>query len=378
MQWGVGFTFSVPDAPEVLDRVAAGLESAKEVLSDVAELTKEAGDLKDRHRERKLETNEIGADLMILDKDLAVQQTIIDMAQKDYDLSEKELQNLNDTWNWHRNKVTNDAFFQWLKSEYNSVYYRSYTIVYDMAKKAEQAYRFELGLEPTDPFIQFGFWEANHDGLVAGERLYNGLQKLEQAFTDTRRHDFEIQKSVPLNRIKKTTLDSTGVEFDLVEDDFDRDFPGHYRRRIKCVSLAMPNNATTANLSCTLTLVEHKYRVKEVSDVAAYRNSRQPSATINRDFRKDNVPITAIAVALEGFDSGNAGVFELSFDKDEYLPFEGAGAVSKWRLEFPPWSYQSASGYLDQMVLKLKYTSSRGSDAFKAVVTQHGKEMFRS
>jgi hypothetical protein len=31
---------------------------------------------------------------------------------------------------------------------------------------------------------------------------------------------------------------------------------------------------------------------------------------------------------------GDAGMFELNFRDERYLPFEGAGAISEWRLEF--------------------------------------------
>ena len=49
-------------------------------------------------------------------------------------------------------------------------------------------------------------------------------------------------------------------------------------------------------------------------------------------FRKVNVPINAIAV---GSVEDENGVFELNFHDERYLPFEGAGAISKWRLELP-------------------------------------------
>ena len=45
-----------------------------------------------------------------------------------------------------------------------------------------------------------------------------------------------------------------------------------------------------------------------------------------------NVPITSIAVSTGQNDSG---VFELNFRDERYIPFEGAGAISKWRIELP-------------------------------------------
>ncbi|HTZ20628.1 MAG TPA: hypothetical protein VMC06_07080 [Opitutaceae bacterium] len=45
-----------------------------------------------------------------------------------------------------------------------------------------------------------------------------------------------------------------------------------------------------------------------------------------------NVPITSIAVSSE---QNASGVFELNFRDECYIPFEGAGAIGRWRIELP-------------------------------------------
>ena len=47
-------------------------------------------------------------------------------------------------------------------------------------------------------------------------------------------------------------------------------------------------------------------------------------------FRHDLVGIQSIATSSGEQD---AGLFELRFGDDRYLPFEGGGIVSRWRLE---------------------------------------------
>lgn len=47
-------------------------------------------------------------------------------------------------------------------------------------------------------------------------------------------------------------------------------------------------------------------------------------------FRDLRVPVQAIATSGAQSD---AGLFELNFRDDRYLPFEGAGAISRWRIE---------------------------------------------
>ena len=46
----------------------------------------------------------------------------------------------------------------------------------------------------------------------------------------------------------------------------------------------------------------------------------------------ETTPQTSMATSSGQTDSG---MFELNFRDERYLPFEGAGAVSRWRLELP-------------------------------------------
>ncbi len=75
-----------------------------------------------------------------------------------------------------------------------------------------------------------------------------------------------------------------------------------------------------------------------------------------------NVPITAIAVSsLED----ESGVFELNFRDDRYLPCEGAGVLSKWRIELPDKFRQFDYDTMTDVVIRLRYTSVDGGDKLK-------------
>jgi hypothetical protein len=60
------------------------------------------------------------------------------------------------------------------------------------------------------------------------------------------------------------------------------------------------------------------------------------------------------------------GVFELNFHDERYLPFEGAGAISKWRLELPEKFRQFDYDTITDVVMRLRYTSLDGGDKLKA------------
>jgi hypothetical protein len=113
--------------------------------------------------------------------------------------------------------------------------------------------------------------------------------------------------------IKETTC---ACEFAVPEILYDMDFPGHYLRKIKAVTLTIPciiGPYTTVN--CTLRLTAHKYRSSSIAkDAKDYveKTPDQGGDAVNGDPRFDTVliPISAVAVSSANND---AGVFDLRF-----------------------------------------------------------------
>src|SRR5207237_6801091 len=98
---------------------------------------------------------------------------------------------------------------------------------------------------------------------------------------------------------------------------FDLAYPGHYGRRVKAVRLTMPCVVGPyANVSATLRLVSSAIRATATASLTAVPTRH------------------AVSIATSTGQS-DAGVFELSFRDERYLPFEGGGAVSTWELSLP-------------------------------------------
>src|SRR5207249_4194705 len=118
-----------------------------------------------------------------------------------------------------------------------------YQLAYDMAKRAERAYRFELGLSDSN-FIQFGYWDSLRKGLLAAERLSLDIQRMTAGYLDQHKREYEITKHVSLAMLNPEALvelrEKGACYFTLPEAIFDVDFPGHYMRRIKSVSITLP------------------------------------------------------------------------------------------------------------------------------------------
>jgi len=324
-----------------------------------------------------LQANIAGHDIKNIDKQVLTQQIRISIAEQEITNQQKQIDNAQEVEEYLRNKYTNQELYFWMDGQIRTLYHEAYTLAYDLAKRAEKVFRFERGLATSD-FIQYGYWEAAYDGLFSGERLYIGLKQLEAAYMEKRGHDFEVSKSISLRQINPLALiqlKETGTcEFALPEVLFDMDYPGHYLRRIKSVSLRIPCTVGPyTSLNCTLRLLEHKFRINAIAkDKNDYlEKTDEPEDRISTV----NVPITSIAVSsLED----ESGVFELNFHDERYLPFEGAGAISTWRIELPDKFRQFDYDTISDVIIRLRYTSVDGGDKLKKPASDSVVEYIKS
>jgi hypothetical protein len=328
-------------------------------------------------QDRVQQANIAGYEITNIDKQILTQTIRTDIANQEITNQQKQIDNAQEVEEYLRNKYTNQDLYSWMEGQLRTLYYQAYTLAYELAKKAEKVFRFERGLT-TSNFIQFGYWDAAYDGLLAGERLYTGLKQLEAAYQETRGYDYEILKHVSLRQINPLALiqlKETGTcEFALPEVLFDMDHPGHYMRRIKSVALTVPCIVGPyTSLNCTLRLLEHKFRTNAIAkDKNDYLE--KTDATDER-FSTVSVPITSIAVSSGQNDSG---VFELNFRDERYIPFEGAGAISKWRIELPEKFRQFDYDSITDVILHLRYTAVEGGDKLKKPATDSVQEYIKS
>jgi hypothetical protein len=290
--------------------------------------------------------------ISITNQEITNQQTLIDHSQA-----------IND---FIANKYTNVDLYTWMDDSIRTLYHQAYTIAYGWAKKAEMVFQFERSLDSSaqNTFIDFGYFDVGHDGLLAGERLFQGLKNLEAAYNETRGYDFEISKFVSLRLTSPLALfnlrETGSCAFAIPELLFDMDFPGHYLRKIKSIAVTIPcvvGPYTTVN--ATLRLTEHKFRNSAIAGSSS--DYVEKTDSLDPRFSTANIPITAIAISSAENDSG---VFELNFKDERYMPFEGAGAISKWSLELPTFAQFDYNSITD-VVIHIRYTSVDGGDALK-------------
>jgi hypothetical protein len=284
-------------------------------------------------------------ELKELDKQIKGAEIHKDLATRSLELHEKSSEQVNEVYEFYGEKFSNLGLYTWLSTTLQRLYREAYNSAYSMAKLAEQAYRFERS-DDSSELLGSGHWEASKAGLLAGERLMIDLQNLERKFIETNYRSLEINQSFSLTQIAPAALiqlrETGSCEFEIPEIFFDLFYPGHYRRKIKSVRLTIPCvTGPYTNVSATLTLLGSSIRVKPVVG----ENELKP------------VPRTRSVSIATSSAQNDAGVFELNFRDERYMPFEGAGAVSNWKLglprEFRAFDYDTIS----DVIFHISYTA---------------------
>src|SRR4030095_14801515 len=122
-------------------------------------------------------------------------------------------------------------------------------------------------------------------------------------------------------------------EFEIPEWLFDLDTPGHYRRRLKMVSLTIPCvTGPYTSIHCRLELQKSSYRYDTNLGPGYNRLPADDPSGPDKRFVDDR-KITESMVTSHG--QNDSGLFDPAMRDERFLPFEGAGAVSRWKLELP-------------------------------------------
>lgn len=258
-------------------------------------------------------------------------------------------------------KFTNQQLYSWMVGQLSGIYFQSYQLAYDVAKRAERTFRYELGLRDSN-FIQFGYWDSLKKGLLSGERLYHDLKRMDVAYLDQNKREYEITKHISLitlDPISLIKLKETGECFiSLPEALFDIDYPGHYMRRVKSVSISIPCvTGPYTSVNCTLT--QHSSTIRHANTLLAGKYAREGDDT---RFSDSFGTIQSIVTSSGQSDSG---LFEANMRDERYLPFEGHGAISMWRIELPKQFKSFDYDTISDVVLHLRYTAREGGALLK-------------
>ena len=265
-------------------------------------------------------------------------------------------------------KTSTHGFYAWMKREAKGLYGQVFQFAFDIAKKAERALQHELA-DPGLSFLQFGYL-AGKEGLLAGEKLYLDIKRMEMAHHDQNRREYELTKHVSLLQVDPLALmqlRTTGnCTVALPESIFDMDCPGHYFRRIKSVALSIPCvTGPYSSVNCTLTLQKSSIRKNaQLNGSNGYERTGSEDPRFSDHFGSLQSIVTSSS-------QNDSGMFETNLRDERYLPFENSGIISEWRLELPAnpsnpdHPLQFDYDTISDVLIHLRYTAREGGNPLR-------------
>ena len=284
-------------------------------------------------------------ELKQLDKQIKAAEFRKEIAERSLAVHEKTIEQTEEVFDFYRERFTGLGLFTWMSKQLGDLYRDAFNGALEMAKAAERAFEFELD-STGDQVIQSTYWDASKGGLLAADRLMVDLQSLERSYVEQNSRSLEVNQSFSLaqwNPAALQQLKQTGnCAFSIPEICFDLTYPGHYARRIRAVRVSVPCvTGPYTNVGASLTLTGSQIR-REAETGAAFLESVNLS-------RADSIATSKA--------QSDAGVFDFSFRDERFNHFEGAGAVSSWKLTLPknfrPFDYDTIS----DVILHVDYTA---------------------
>jgi len=316
-----------------------------------------------RMQEWEFQKDSAEKELEQIDKQIAAAQIRVAIAEQELANHNQQIEQAQKVHDFMINKYTNDQLYSWMISQISGIYFQGYQMAYDLAKRAEKAYQHELGVS-TSSFITFGYWDSLKKGLLSGEKLNYDLRRMEMSYLEQNKREYEITKHISLamlNPVALIELRETGKCFVTIpEAVFDLDYPGHYLRRTKNVSITVPCvTGPYTGINCTLTLLKSSIR----------QGNTLLNGTYARDLANGDARFTdsfgAIQSIVTSSGQNDPGLFEANLRDERYLPFEGTGVISDWSIELPSDFRAFDYDTISDAILHIRYTAREAGGSLK-------------
>jgi len=362
----IGSTYGGSNIAGAASAFASALGSTASMLNTMGSLSATMGGYSRRQDDWTHQADLATKELAQVEKQIAAAEIRLAIAENELANQETQIAHAKDVDEFMREKYTNAELYDWMVGQISALYFQSYQLAYGVAKRAERCYRTELGLDDSS-FIQFGYWDSLKKGLLAGERLQLDLRRMETDFAERNKREYEITKHVSVLALDPGALiqlrEAGRCEIAIPEALFDLDCPGHYLRRIKSVSVTIPCvTGPYVGVNCTLTLLRSS--VRSGLDVSAGYARGAPTDPDTRFVDR----FGAIQSVVTSSGQNDSGLFETNLNDERYLPFEGAGAISTWRIELPSDFRSFDFATIADVILHLRYTARDGGGSLKAQV----------
>lgn len=341
-----------------MQSVAKSFNIIASLLGTGASLSATLGGYQRRQEEWSHQLNLAKLELRQMEKQITAAQIRQAIAEKEMENHEMQIENTREVNDYIESKFTNKELYDWMITQLAPIYFQSYQLAYDLAKKAEKAFCHELGIKQVK-YIQFGYWDGLKKGLLSGDKLLHDLKRMEAAYLEKNKREYELTKQISLAQLNPAALLDLKYKgecfISIPEVVFDLGCAGHYMRRIKSMSITIPCIAGPyTGVHCTLSLMRSSVRHSNLlNDQGEYERKGENDPRFT-DYQG------AIESIVTSSAQNDSGLFELNLKDERFLPFEGAGVISEWKLKLPKNHRQFNYDTITDVMLHMRYTAREG------------------
>ena len=337
-----------------------------------------------RSAEWRFQEQQAQAEIEVIDQQIIAQESAIHGAEASLRHAKKSAEQAQAIYSFHKTRTTNVELYRWLVSQMATHYYQAHDAVVGMCLSTQASWQYEMGDYDTT-FVRPNVWMDKHHGLMAGESIALDLLRMESAFLHRHERRLEMTKTISLRqlfdakaaeegsednweKVLKKFGDDGVVDFEFTQKMFDLDYPGHYCRQIMTVEVTFPAVlGPYQDTRAILTQLSSTTAVKPVESSLDYLYAPDAART-PLDIKLNLRNSQQIAVSSGVDDLGG------NMQQDErYLPYEGTGAVSKWKLELPmgkDHTQQALTSSLTDIIIRVRYLALAGNTAYTQAVIE--------
>jgi hypothetical protein len=314
-------------------------------------------------------------EVKVVREQLAAQKHAIDSARA----SLKQVQMANaqarEVYAFYKNRSTGLELSNWVVGQIKTLIYQLYDVAVGQCLAAETCWRYEMA-DYSARFIRPNVWMDSYHGFTAGYSLKLDLLKMATARIKRDERRLQLVKTISLkNLVTKDEWDSFiedgKLTFNLNEKLFNQDYPGHYCRQVKRLSLTFPGLlGPYQNICAVLVQISSATLLEPDIKAVEYLHSNGTSLDPDGGSLVQNLrPYQKITLSHGLHDNGGSD----NVDDGRYEPFEGTGAHASYVLTLPrPGEIvqQQILESLTDIILTLEYQARDGGDAFATLVEE--------
>lgn len=357
-----GLAFGGSRLGAIFNATSIGLQLSGSATRIAADRLSQSEFYRRRREEWALSRDSAKAELAQIDGQLDALQVRKEAASLQLDSLTLQQQQLQEHLTFLQNKFTNKALYNWLRGKLMAIYKPFYDLTVSRCRMAESAYQYDLG--ETQTFIRPGAWQGNYSGLMAGESLMHNLTQMENSYLEKDKRALEITKIVSLNDVYQG-LSSNKFGFEQVADVINKS-----KTQLGTAEngVTLKNGQLQASVKLSDLAIDKDYpadlgklrRVKQISVTlpaltGAYQNIRAVLSYGGSAVKPRGCNAIAISHGMN-----DSGQFQLNFNDDRYLPFEGlpVNDTSTLTLSFPDATDKQKEMLLtlNDIILHINYT----------------------